>query len=56
MRFQTCMMNKEFANGVRNSENGHLLLKMLRERIVDELGLTSETKEEDLTFKQMRER
>ena len=42
MRFKTCMLNADFAKKVRSSDNGHLYLKMLRERVVDELGLTEE--------------
>ena len=40
MRFKSCMLKAEFAEQVRDSENGHLYLKVLRERVVDELGLT----------------
>lgn len=42
MRFKTCMLNADFADKVRDSDNGHLYMKVLKERVVDELGLTSE--------------
>ena len=51
MRFKTCMLNSQFADKVRNSDNGHLYLKMLKERVVDELGLTEEADVEKMLFK-----
>ena len=42
MRFKTCMLKADFAEKVRESDNGHLYLKVLREQVVDELGLTVE--------------
>lgn len=50
------MLNKEFANQVHSSDNGHIYLKVLRERVVDELGLTIEPKIEDMFFKNMTEK
>ena len=55
MRFKTCMLNAEFAEQVHGSQNGHLFLKMLRERVVDELGLTAEAQQEDMMYKKMYE-
>ena len=42
------MLNSEFAEKVRSSENGHLFMKVLKERVVDELGLTAEPEIEDM--------
>lgn len=50
LRFKTCMMNSDFAEQVRSSDNGHLFLKVLKERVVDELGLTGEPELEDMQF------
>lgn len=50
LRFKTCMLNSEFADKVRNPENGHLFMKVLKERVVDELGLTAEPEIEDMVF------
>ena len=50
------MLNSNFAKQVRSSDNGHLYLKVLRERVVDELGLTTEPKIEDMLFKNMTEK
>jgi len=56
IRFKACMLNSNFAKQVRSSDNGHLYLKVLRERVVDELGLTTEPKIEDMLFKNMTEK
>ena len=53
LRFKTCMMNGDFSEQVRSSDNGHLFLKVLRERVVDELGLTSEPKLQDMMLETM---
>ena len=45
------MLNADFAEKVRDSDNGHLYLKILKERVVDELGLTEETNVEKLMSK-----
>jgi hypothetical protein len=50
------MLNADFSDKVRNSDNGHLFLKALQERVVDELGLTREAEEHDMLFKTMYER
>lgn len=50
------MLNATFAAKVRDSENGHLYLKVLRERVLDELKLTQEPELEDFTFKAMYEK
>ena len=55
MRFKTCMLNDNFAKQVKESENGHLYLKMLKERVVDELGLTEEPDVEKMMSKSMIE-
>jgi hypothetical protein len=38
-RLHSCMMNQEFAQKVKGSDNGHIYLKMLREKVIEELGL-----------------
>ena len=50
IRFKTCMMNSSFAKKVKSPENGHVYLKVLQERIVDELGLTRAPELEDLQY------
>jgi len=50
LRLKTCMLNASFANSVKNTENGHIYLKTLRERVLDELKLTAEVEFEDMTF------
>ena len=40
LRLKTCMLNASFADKVRNSDDGHIYLKVLRERVLDELNLT----------------
>ncbi len=50
------MLNAEFATSVRNSDNGHVFMKVLQERVADELGLTTETEEQDLYFKEIYDR
>lgn len=50
------MLNATFAAKVRDSENGHLYLKVLRERVLDELKLTQEPELEDFSFKAMYEK
>ena len=35
------MLSEGFAQRVKSDDNGHIFLKVLRERIVDELGLTA---------------
>lgn len=40
LRLKTCMLNASFADKVHNSDDGHLYLKTLRERVLDELKLT----------------
>lgn len=53
MRLKTCMLNADFAAQVRNSDNGHLFLKVLRERVLDELKMTGEVELKDLLFETM---
>ena len=47
---KVCMVNSEYHGKVKNSENGHIYLKALRERVLDELEILKETDPEDLTF------
>jgi len=56
IRFKACMTRGDFAEKVRESDNGHIYYKVLRERVVDELGLTSEPEAEDMEFKTMLEK
>ena len=41
-RFKQCMLDKGFSQKL-NSKYGFLYLKMIRERVHDELGITKET-------------
>ena len=54
IRLKTCMLNATFADKVKNSEDGHLYLKVLRERVLDELNLTQEAKVDDMYFDTLR--
>lgn len=40
IRLRSCMLNREFAIRVKGDDNGHIFLKVLKEQIVEELGLT----------------
>lgn len=57
LRLKDCMLNQEFADKVRNGNNGHYYIKMLKEMIADELGVSSASKASDLsaakTFKEI---
>ena len=48
-RLQISMMNLGFSKKVRETKNGHIYLKVLRERVLEELGLTKEAKFSDLS-------
>jgi len=56
LRLKTCMLNSTFADKIHNSEDGHLYLKMLRERVLDELKLTQEASLDDMMFSEMKEK
>ena len=45
------MVNKSFANKARQSQNGHYYLKVLKERVLEELNLTKQATYTDLSFK-----
>lgn len=49
------MLNSRFAQKVNDSDNGHLYLKVLREQVVDELGLTEDASIEKMKFKPLLE-
>lgn len=44
------MMNNEFAKKVKGTDNAHIYLKMLREKIIEELGLNKELTPNDVLF------
>ena len=50
-RLKQCMVNKSFANKVSQSQNGHYYMKVLRERVLEELKLTKRANFGDLSFK-----
>ena len=54
-RLKMCMVNKGFATRVRETKNGHFYLKVLRERVLEELGLTAEARYRDLSFERQYE-
>ena len=47
-RLRSLMLNNEFNKKVKGSDNGHIYLKMLREKCIEELGLDQEVKPFDL--------
>jgi len=49
LRLRECLLNTEFADKVKNSQNGHIYLKVLKEQIVDELGISTAAKASDFT-------
>ena len=49
-RMKVCMLNSDFQAKVKNSANGHIYMKALRERVLDELEILKETDLESLTF------
>ena len=54
-RLKMCMVNKGFSKKVQETKNGHFYLKVLRERVLEELGLTTEAKYRDLSFERLYE-
>jgi hypothetical protein len=53
-RMKVCMLNADFQAKVKNSENGHIYLKALRERVIDELQILQDTSPQELTFNQLQ--
>jgi hypothetical protein len=49
------MLNSEFASRVRNGNNGHLYIKMLKEQIADELKISSPAEASDFMFSKLQE-
>jgi hypothetical protein len=41
LRMQHCLLNKTFSEGVR-SDNGHIFMKILREQVIEELGINQD--------------
>lgn len=50
------MLNANFSEKVRSSDNGHYYLKVLKERVLDELKLTKDVEIDDMLFKTMYEK
>lgn len=49
------MLNSEFAEKIKNSNNGHYYLKMLKEQIAEELAINQPAKASDFMFSKMME-
>lgn len=49
-RLRNCMLNPEFASKVKHHENGQYYMKLLRERVLEELSLENEPQFTDLLF------
>lgn len=49
LRYQHCMLNKHFSEGVK-SDNGHIFMKMLREEVIGELNLLNEPEASELHY------
>ena len=47
---KVCMVNSEYLGKVKNTENGHIYMKALRERVLDELEILKGNDIEDLTL------
>jgi hypothetical protein len=45
------MVNATFSSKIKKSQNGHYYLKVLRERVLEELNLTKQATYTDLSFK-----
>jgi hypothetical protein len=50
MRLKDCMLREQFRGKVNTGNNGHIYIKMLKEQIVDELGLGQKAKVSDFAF------
>ena len=55
LRLRECMLNSEFASRVRNSGNGHIYVKMLKEQIADELKISQPAEASDFMFSKLQE-
>jgi hypothetical protein len=53
IRLRSCMLNSEFGVRIKASDNGHIYLKVLKEQIVEELGLTSPGTASDLAYESL---
>ena len=49
-RLRNCMLNPEFASKVKDSANGQYYMKLLRERVLEELSLENEPQFTDLLY------
>jgi hypothetical protein len=49
-RLKMSMVNSGFSRKVKDTKNGHVYLKVLRERVLEELGLTKEAGYKDLSY------
>ena len=45
------MVNATFSSKIKKSQNGHYYLKVLRERVLEELNLTKQATYTELSFK-----
>jgi hypothetical protein len=50
IRLKSCMLNPEFAVRIKGDDNGHVYLKVLKEQVVEELGLTKPPEASNLAF------
>ena len=50
-RLKMCMINSGFSKKIKETKNGHIYLKVLRERVLEELGLTKEVGYPEMSFK-----
>lgn len=49
LRLKSCLLNSEFAQQMK-TDNAHIYLKVLREQVIDELGLSKPPQLVDLAF------
>lgn len=49
-RVRNCMLNPEFAGKVKHSENGQIYMKLLREKVLEELSLENDPQFTDLLY------
>jgi len=50
MRMKTCLMNPEFNKRLQLGDNGHIYMKVLRERTIKELNLTEQVLLDSLSW------
>jgi hypothetical protein len=52
-RLRSLMLNNEFAKKVKGTDDGHIYLKMLREKCIEELGLNKDVQPYDLQYSEL---